>query len=210
MRRIAFACVPLLMAAFVYAQTPASQPAEDIAADRSTPKGALKVYAQAIRGGEAKAMAECLFAPTKLRQELAKARTEQSAAVHRIWKAGIARYGVEGAKEVFGGKNLPTPDEYAGDILARLPKAKVTLQGERAAIVLGDHPNDPWILQREKGQWKLIVADTGESNAKVKEMINQAERSTPQLLAVAKDIESGKLQTPADAAAAVRRATGGP
>lgn len=207
MRRIAFSCVPLLIAALVLAQEPATQPADEIAPDRSTPKGALKLYAQAVRGGSAKAMAECLYAPTKLRQELVRARTEQSAAVHRIWQAGIARYGVEGARDIFGGKSVPTPDDYAGDMLARLPKAKVTTQGERAAVVLGGHPNDPWILQREKGQWKLVVADTGESNVKVKDLIDQAERSIPRLLALAKDIESGKLATPAAANNALRQAT---
>jgi hypothetical protein len=122
--------------------------------DLTTPKGALKVLASALRDGDAGRIREVMYATTPAEARMVAAMADMAAAMAQLQKAAVKSFGEEGAKEIVG-------DTQATDAQgrARIDAADVRLAGDTATVIVPEGEDAPVVLKRVNGQWKVPMSE---------------------------------------------------
>jgi hypothetical protein len=136
------------------AAAPASDAHRNVDADPSTPKGALKLLAAALRDGDAERIRQVMYATNPSEVRMVAAMADMAKAMAELQKAAVKAFGEEGAKEIVG-------DSRATDAegRARIDAADVRLQGDTATVVVSEGQDAPVVLKRVAGQWKVPMAE---------------------------------------------------
>jgi hypothetical protein len=162
---------PLLFAALVIrpalAQlTPAPAPAEPkreaparaaspaVEHDLTTPKGALKHLAAALRDGDAERIRRVMYATTPSEARMVAAMADMAKAMALLQKAAVKAFGEEGAKEMVGDTQANEADGRA-----RIDAADVRVTGDTATVIVPEGEDAPVVLKRVAGQWKVPMSE---------------------------------------------------
>ena len=178
--------------------TPAPSTAKDADADAdpSTPKGALKRLAAALRDGDAEAIRQVMHAADPAEVRMVAAMAEMARAMAVLQRAAVKAFGEEGAKEVVG-------DTQATDAQgrARIDSADVRVQGETATVILPEGEDAPVTLRRVDGRWKVPMSELSKDadRSVLDERLAELAEQAKVVQQIAKDIEGGQFNSPAQA-----------
>lgn len=176
--------------------TPAPTAAADTADDPSTPKGALKRLATALRDGDAESIRQVMHAADPAEVRMVAAMAEMARAMALLQRAAVKAFGEEGAKEVIG--DTQTTDAQGR---ARIDSADVRVQGETATVILPEGEDAPVTLRRVDGRWKVPMSELSKDadRAALDERLAELAEQAKVVQQIAKDIEGGQFNTPAQA-----------
>jgi hypothetical protein len=127
-----------------------SAQAAPAASDPSTPKGALRVFYEALEAGDAAAVRASLHATSDAERQLADAYAAQLTAAKALGDAARAKFAAAGDTLSRG---LPARDE-----IAAVDAAQVKIEGTRATVRLPGRAK-PLTMTQADGRWRLSVAD---------------------------------------------------
>jgi hypothetical protein len=186
----------LLLAAAPMTTTPTTTTAP-IAADPSSPKGALHALAEALAAGDRQAILDRLFAEADQDKRLAGATADLAEATAALRRAAIKTFG-EAAAAPLGGDLTASPQA-----LKRIDAARVETgaAADKAIVRPADSDGPPLILVQREGTWKIPVAELSKDveSADVQKSIDAMNAQTKQMKAIAADITAGKFKTAVDA-----------
>ncbi len=176
----------LILANLLLADPPAA--VAPVKADQSTPRGALKLYAMAIKNADPKQLKEVLYTASPTEEQLVAVMQRTAIAAGQLRKVIEAKFGAEAA----GKLSMQQPSD---EDIAKVDKAVETVDGDNATVTMTDAPGQSVDMKliKSNGAWKVAVAPmlppVGEDAAKeaVRGMSNYAEA----LEATAKDTEAG-------------------
>ena len=168
----------------------------DADADSSTPKGALKRLATALRDGDAEAIRQVMYAADPAEVRMVAAMAEMARAMALLQRAAVKAFGEEGAKEVIG--DTQTTDAQGR---ARIDSADVRVQGETATVILSEGEDAPVTLRRVDGRWKVPMSELSKDadRSVLDERLAELAEQAKVVQQIAKDIEGGQFNTPAQA-----------
>lgn len=172
------------------------KPAASAADDASTPKGALKLLATALRDGDAEKIRQVMDATTAAETRMVAAMADMAKAMADLQKAAVKAFGAEGAKEIVGDTGATDADARA-----RIDAADVRVQGETASVVVADDGEAPVVLRRVRGQWKVPVAELsrGADESALDERLAELNEQRKLVVQLSKEIGEGQFTTPAQA-----------
>jgi len=148
--------------------------------DASTPKGAARLFLNAVIRADAKAAKALVAADADATAQL-DALIEEADALHALDQAAVAHFGA--AAE---GKLAPSP---LANLLRQLPTLDVRITGDRAALSAAHRPQPSFDLVRTQDGWKVVQLPGGADIVKhAYAMANIANR-------LAAEISQGKYGT---------------
>jgi len=122
--------------------------------DATTPKGALKILAAALRDGDADKIRQVMHATNPSEVRMVASMADMARAMAQLQKAAVKAFGEEGAKEIVG-------DTRATDAegRARIDAADVKVTGDTATVTVPDGEDAPVVLKRVGGLWKVPMSE---------------------------------------------------
>jgi len=178
--------IVLLAACLARAQSPATQ---STATDAVTPRGALRVFAAAVRAGDAAAVRRCLHAVTEAEKQLADAMASSAAAAATLRRSSGARYGEDASRRLDAESSKP----------GRLEAARESIDGDAAAVELPTTgPSASTVrLVRVDGLWRIPVTDLlgGEDPENVGRLVPTMRSMARIMNEVADEIAADKYRT---------------
>jgi len=164
--------------------------------DLTTPKGALKVLASALRDGDADRIREVMYATTPAEKRMVAAMADMAAAMARLQKAAVKAFGEEGAKEIVG--DTQTTDAQGR---ARIDAADVRLAGDTATVTVPEGEDAPVVLKRVGGQWKVPMSELSKNAeaAALEERLTELGEQRKLVAQLTDEIGQGQFKTPAQA-----------
>lgn len=178
--------------------TPAPSDAKPAAAeaDASTPQGALKLLATALRDGDSDRIRTVMHATNPAETRMVGAMADMARAMAELQKAAVKAFGAEGAKEIVG-------DTQATDAAgrARIDAAEVRVQGDAATIIIAEGEDAPVVLKRVGGQWKVPMAELSKNAdpAVLDERLAELGEQRKLVVELAREIGEGQFAGPAQA-----------
>jgi len=119
-------------------------------ADSAGPKGAMKLFYQAMEAGDAAAVRGLFYTSNDAEKSLADADAAQLVAARGLGEAIKNKFAATGDAL---SKGLPLRDE-----MARLDSAEVSIDGDHATVKLAGQTKALRLVQSE-GRWKISIAD---------------------------------------------------
>ncbi len=166
--------------------------------DLSTPKAAIKSLQDAVAAQDGDAANQTLYAADQVDKDLARAFADLLVAGRKLNDATRDKFGATGPAAGAGAA--------AGEALAGLDKAQITINGDTATLTPAGASPRPIHLKRAKdGKWQLVVRDF--ANAADPDLPAQTAvlKKVGQVFAdIAAQIESDKFSGPQDAEAAIQ------
>jgi hypothetical protein len=158
------------------------------AADFSTPQAAARSLHQAIESADEPAIEQALYAQTDEQKALAHALARLMAAGRRFQIA---------ARKQFGPSAEPlVADMTAADELARVDRATVKQDGDRADLLLPD-ADRPIPFIRDKNQWRLdIISYAGAQPGRIRKQAPLLTRIAAILDQTTQKIAAGQYDSP--------------
>jgi hypothetical protein len=164
--------------------------------DLTTPKGALKVLASALRDGDAGRIREVMYATTPAESRMVAAMADMAAAMAQLQKAAVKAFGEEGAKEIVG-------DTQATDAQgrARIDAAEVRLAGDTATVIVPEGEDAPVVLKRVNGQWKVPMSELSKNAdpSALEERLTELGEQRKLVAQLTDEIGQGQFKNPAQA-----------
>ena len=122
--------------------------------DPTTPKGALKMLAAALRDGDADKVRQSMHATNPSEVRMVASMADMARAMAQLQKAAVKAFGEEGAKDIVG-------DTRATDAegRARIDAADVKVTGDTATVTVPDGEDAPVVLKRVAGAWKVPMSE---------------------------------------------------
>lgn len=191
--------LPTLLATQSPAQKAPATPADPKPVERhdtTTPKGALKALAAALRDGDAEAIRQVMEAANDSESRMVTAMAEMARAMADLQKAAVKAFGSEGAKEIVG-------DTQATDAhgRARIDAAEVRVQGDTATVVVAEGEDAPVVLRRVGGHWKVPMAELSKNADPnvLDERLAELAEQRKLVIQLTKEIGEGQFNSPAQA-----------
>jgi hypothetical protein len=191
--------LPMLLATGSRAQTaPAATPADPKQEqhDTTTPKGALKALAAALRDGNAERIRQVMDAANPAETRMVAAMAEMARAMADLQKAAVKAFGAEGAKEIVG-------DTQATDAQgrARIDAADVRIQGDTATVVVAEGEDAPVVMRRVGGHWRVPMAELSKNAdpSVLDERLAELAEQRKLVVELTKEIGEGQFNSPAQA-----------
>jgi hypothetical protein len=165
-----------------------TQPADH---DASTPRGALRMLAQALAAGDRAGVLDRLFTNSPQEKQLAEATAELAEATALLRKAAVAAFG-ESAAGPLGADLSASPDA-----LKRIDAARVELDGDKATVRPGESDGPPVALVRRDGVWRVPVGELSKDveSADVQRSIDAMNEQAKQMKAMATEVEGKKYKS---------------
>lgn len=181
------------------ATTSTTTHAAKIPADQSTPRGALKLLAQALETGDGGKVLLVLHAANATETKIAAATADLAAANGAVRNAAIKAYGEEAAKKFVAGSLSEASD--------RLDSAAEKIDGDRATVNTAEDDAEPLTLIRVDGKWVIPLTSvaTGVAQTDVDRNLQDVEAQIHLLRSVGDQIAQGKFKTVEEARAALDR-----
>ena len=192
--------LPMLLATEALAQrAPAATPADPKPQeqhDTTTPKGALKALAAALRDGDAERIRQVMAAANPAETRMVAAMAEMARAMADLQKAAVKAFGSEGAKEIVG-------DTQATDAegRARIDAADVRVQGDTATVIVAEGEDTPVVLRRVGGHWKVPMAELSKhaDPSVLDERLAELAEQRKLVVELTREIGEGQFNSPAQA-----------
>lgn len=186
------------------AQTrPSTAPAttQVVAADPSTPKGALKLLTQALDAGDRAKVMDLLAADTEAEHKWARATAELAEATAALRRSATDGFGAEASRP------LGVDRAATGDAFARIDAATVTLRGDKASVRAASEEGPPLVLIRRDGTWRVPVSEFSKDveTADLDRAVRALADETRLLRELAVEVAAGKYKTATDARQALDR-----
>jgi hypothetical protein len=178
------------------AQTaPSTAPAP--AADQSTPRGALRVLAEAMDNGDAAGIRSAMTATTPLEKQMVDALIGYHEALAHFSKAAEEAFGADEAKKIIGDK--AAAHENAMAALAATPEK---IDGDTA--IVGDGPQHVQLVKVD-GKWTIPAGKLAEGTdtASVNQRIADLKTRARIYNEVTEETKHDQYKTPEEAWAAV-------
>ena len=175
------------------ASAPATAPAVNIPTDQSTPRSALRVLADAMAVGDAKAILGVFYASSPQEQKMAQAMVDVAAAYAGLQKDAVAAFGADNAKVLTGDTAA-----IQAQGLARLATAAEKIEGDKATVIVGDGTEEPPVsLVKHEGKWKWPVSEMakGIDAAQIEQGIADATAQAKLYAEAAEEVRGGKYKT---------------
>lgn len=164
--------------------------------DTTTPKGALKLLASALRDGDADRIRQVMYATNAAETRMVASMAEMARAMARLQKAAVKAFGEEGAKEIVG-------DTQATDAegRARIDAADVRVTGDSATVIVPEGEDAPVVLKRVDGHWKVPMAELSKNadQAALDERLAELTEQRKLVTQLTEEIASGQFSSPAQA-----------
>lgn len=198
-RALVLFLLPVLLSTWSAAQrAPAAsdppKPAEQH--DTTTPKGALKALAAALRDGDADRIRQVMDATNAAETRMVAAMADMAKAMADLQKAAVKAFGPDGAKEIVG-------DTAATDAegRARIDAAEVRVQGDTATVVVAEGEDTPVVLRRVGGHWKVPMAELSKNaDATVlDERLAELAEQRKLVVQLTRELGEGQFNSPAQA-----------
>ena len=172
-------------------RSPSTPPPTGEPADTSTPRGALKVLAAALRSGDVAGIKRVMHAANPAEVRMVSAMADMAAAMAQLHRSSVKSFGQEGARQIVG----DAQDD------ARIDAADVKIDGETAVVTHKGGEDAPLTLKRFDGHWKLPVAELsrGAEPAALEEQLSELAIQTKLVRELAGEVEAGKYATPSQA-----------
>lgn len=192
---------PLLLCAMVLAE-PQTQPATAPVDDASTPKGALKVYSNAIQTGDARTLRNCILTENPLEENAADTAVKLNVAMQHFIRAAYDRFGeAEADKYQIGGNAIKAPLMP----IRNIDKLNLKIDGDQAVLTIPDRVNSPELkLRKVNGVWKLYIGQLIPQVAQAPAVIPVLNAMAKECEATAQDIRAGHFRTAEEAAAVMK------
>jgi hypothetical protein len=162
----------------------------------STPKGALKNLATALRDGDAERIRQIMHATNPSEVRMVASMAEMAGAMAELQKAAVKAFGEEGAKALVG-------DTQATDAegRARIDAAEVRIQGDTATVVVPEGEDAPVVLKRVGAQWKVPMSELSKNAdpAALDERLAELSEQRKLVAALTKEIADGQFGNPEQA-----------
>ena len=175
---------------------PADQKSAPEQHDTTTPKGALKALAAALRDGDAERIRQVMDAANPAETRMVAAMADMAKAMADLQKAAVKSFGSEGAKELVG-------DTHATDAQgrARIDAADVRVQGDTATVVVAEGEDTPVVLRKVRGHWKVPMAELSKNAdpAVLDERLTELAEQRKLVVQLTKEIGEGEFNSPAQA-----------
>ena len=136
---------------------PASSASAEVPAPadtNTTPKGALKMLAAALRDGDADRIKQVMYASTPAEAKMVAAMAEMAKSMATLQRSAVKAFGRVGAKEVVG-----DTDSTDAESKARIDAADVKIAADVATVTMADGEEAPVVLKRVDGRWRLPMAE---------------------------------------------------
>jgi hypothetical protein len=182
----------MLFAALVCAQTTAPVAAP---IDPTTPKGALKSFAQALESGDRKAVLDLLKADSPQEQKVASATADLAEATALLRRAAIKAFGEKAARPLGADSGATT------QAMARIDASSVALDGDRARITASAGDEPPLSMVRHEQTWRVPVSEIARDvdPASLEKNLADVAEQARLLKEIASEVESGKFTSATDA-----------
>jgi hypothetical protein len=192
--------LPMLLATGSLAQKPpvatSADPRPQEQHDTTTPKGALKALAAALRDGDGERIRQVMAAANPAETRMVAAMADMARAMADLQKAAVKAFGPEGAKEVVG-------DTHATDAAgrARIDAAEVRVQGDTATVVVSEGEDTPVVLRKVGGQWKVPMAELSKNADPnvLDERLDELAEQRKLVAQLTKEIGDGEFNSPTQA-----------
>jgi hypothetical protein len=172
---------------------PATAPASSIPTDHSTPRSALRVLADAMAAGDAKAILGVFYASNPQEQKMAQAMVDVATSYAGLQKDAVAAFGTDSAKVITGDTAA-----IQAQGLARLASATEKVEGDKATVIVGDGTEEPPVsLVKHEGKWKWPVSEMakGIDAAQIEQGIADAATQAKLYNEAAEEVRAGKFKT---------------
>ena len=182
---------------------PASAPAESkvqqAAApehDATTPKGALKLLASALREGDAERIRQVMHATNGAETRMVSSMAEMARAMAQLQKAAVKAFGDVGAREIVGDTQATDADGRA-----RIDAADVRVAGDTATVIVPEGEDAPVVLKRVNGQWKVPMSELSKNAdpAALEERLTELTEQRKLVTQLTEEIAAGQFNSPAQA-----------
>ena len=187
--RVAVAMFLLVAAAVLVAAAGCGRDDGKVEMDLSTPRSAAMVFTHAVETGDAETAKTAAYAGG-VEVEWVEAMTAAVSGMRTLVNAAEKKFGAEAYGLIAQRETL--------NLTEGLRDAEVKLEGNRAMILPSTaHKMEPLPMKNIDGKWKLDVGTftRGEDLTNVVKQLRVIGQTAPQL---AKDVESGKIQTVRD------------
>ena len=176
-----------------------TKPTTSPASDPSTPAGALRALAIALRDGDVDAIRRAFITHSADEEKMVSAVADMSAALADLHRAAIKAYGNDQAVKVTGDTEAST-----SEALSRIDSADITVEGDTALIRYKDDQSSPALLKKEKGVWKIPTSELGKpvDAAALRQRLAELSAQTRAVREITDQIGEGKFPTPEKAAEA--------
>jgi hypothetical protein len=173
------------------ADAAASAPAVMVAADQTSPRGAVRVLTEGLESGNRQAILGVLYAATPEEQKLADAMADFAVAVAQLQAASRAAFAEHGS-EVLGDSSA---DLAAA--LERLSKAPEQIDGDTATISVPGEISEPMTLTRVNGVWRLPMSEMSRNtdSAMMAEVTRDIEAQAAMFHEVSEKVQAGDYKT---------------
>lgn len=158
----------------------------------TTPKGALKMLAVALRDGDAERIKQVMHASTPAEAKMVNAMAEMAKSMATLQRSAVKAFGREGAKEVVG-----DTDSTDAESRARIDAADVKIAGDAATVTMADGVEAPVVLKRVDGRWRLPMSELsrGADPKALDERLAELATLAKVVRDLAEEVGAGKYQT---------------
>lgn len=173
---------------------PKPQPAPEH--DATTPKGALKVLASALREGDADRIRQVMHATSSAETRMVASMADMARAMAQLQKAAVKAFGEQGAKEIVGDTQATDADGRA-----RIDAADVRVTGDTATVIVPEGEDAPVVLKRVEGHWKVPMSELSKNAdpAALDERLTELTEQRKLVTQLTEEIAAGQFTSPAQA-----------
>ena len=167
-----------------------TRPTTGLAADASTPRGALRLLNEAMRDGDVQTIKRLLLAANPSEQKMVDTQAQMAAALAELRRAALKAFGEDGAQTVTGA------DEPAKN-LERIELAEITVNGNTATVTYRDQKEQPFVLKKVAGRWQVPVSELGKpvDQAALDQELADLAVQTELVRRITSEIEEGRFTT---------------
>ena len=164
--------------------------------DSTTPKGALKVLASALRDGDADRIRQVMHATSAAEMRMVGSMADMARAMAQLQKAAVKAFGDEGAKEIVGDTQSTDADGRA-----RIDAADVRITGDTATVIVPEGEDAPVVLKRVGAHWKVPMAELSKNAdpAALDERLAELTEQRKLVTQLTEEIGAGQFNSPAQA-----------
>lgn len=167
-------------------------PTQNVPADRSTPRGTLKVLAIAIQQADTVSLKSILLAKNPQQQQMIDAMIQTAVVVHDLHTNALSAWGADQAATLIG----PLPASAEPD-LSYLNQATESIDGNNAVVTFKDVQSHPVRLEQTSDQWQVPVETLADDlkNGPLDERIAQINRFNNVIATISQEIKENKYRT---------------
>jgi hypothetical protein len=172
-----------------------------IAADSSTPRGALKALVGAMQAGDAPSIHKLISTTNPTEQKMVDAMADMAIAQKKFRSAAEAAYGAN-SKELTGDTDAGTKEG-----MAKIDAAPEKIDGDTATVDPTEQPGiPPLTLKKVDGHWEIPITELarGVDQSTIQQRLDDLSFMSNMMNESADEVSRGMYKTPRDAGEAIK------